>query len=274
MSGRRIAGGSFMTSDPKWQGRCLTRARIESVDVETGEVRTLYESKHSSMCGVASYHPTERKIIFIHGPEYPTDDWKYGPSHRRGVIVEEASPGVGIAPDACDLLAPYTPGALRGGSHVHVFSPDGQAVSFTYEDHVLSQFTEENALQQMNLRNVGVSVPVGPVSVRHQHLRNHDGNWFSVLVTRTTANPKPGSDEIKKAFEEGWIGTSGYTRSDGIRQKRALAFQGHVLDEQGRTVSEVFIVDLPDDLTIPGAGPLEGTATLRPCPPKGTAQHD
>ncbi|PBD34340.1 hypothetical protein CK247_30830, partial [Klebsiella pneumoniae] len=34
-------------------------------------------------------------------------------------------------------IPPYTPGALRGGSHVHVYSPNGQFVSFTYNDHVL-----------------------------------------------------------------------------------------------------------------------------------------
>lgn len=36
--------------------------------------------------------------------------------------------------DAMDITAPYTPGALRGGSHVHVFSPNGELVSFTYND--------------------------------------------------------------------------------------------------------------------------------------------
>ena len=39
--------------------------------------------------------------------------------------------------DARDLLPPFTPGALRGGTHVHQFSPDGHVVSSTYEDHVL-----------------------------------------------------------------------------------------------------------------------------------------
>ncbi|MEA7538899.1 DUF3748 domain-containing protein, partial [Salmonella enterica subsp. enterica serovar Virginia] len=38
-----------------------------------------------------------------------------------------------------DITAPYTPGALRGGSHVHVFSPNGELVSFTYNDHVLHE---------------------------------------------------------------------------------------------------------------------------------------
>jgi hypothetical protein len=33
--------------------------------------------------------------------------------------------------DARDLLPPFTPGALRGGTHVHQFSPDGMIVSST-----------------------------------------------------------------------------------------------------------------------------------------------
>lgn len=56
--------------------------------------------------------------------------------------------------DAMDITVPYTPGALRGGSHVHVFSPNGERVSFTYNDHVLRE--RDPAL---DLRNVGVAVP-------------------------------------------------------------------------------------------------------------------
>ena len=35
----------------------------------------------------------------------------------------------------------------------------------------------------------------------------------------------------------------------------------------------LFIADLPDDLTVPGEGPLEGTPTRRPRPPRGIAQR-
>jgi Tol biopolymer transport system component len=38
-------------------------------------------------------------------------------------------------------------------------------------------------------------------------------------------------------------------------------------------MSEVFVADLPDDITQPGASSLEGTTTLRPRPPKGTVQR-
>ncbi len=139
----------------------------------------------------------------------------------------------------------------------------GEWVAFTYHD----------ALQESDLRDLGVGVPDCAVAVGPAHPRNHGGHFFSVLVTRTTANPKPGSDEIKRACEEGWVGTNGYARPDGTRQRRALAFQGHAVTAEGRTISEVFIVDLPEAMTIPGDGPLAGTLTDRPTPPKGTVQR-
>ena len=109
---------------------------------------------------------------------------------------------------------------LRGGSHVHVFSPDGRWVSFTYQDQVLERFSRQTPANDVDLRNVGVSVPAGPVRVGRGHPRNHDGACFSALVTRTTADPRPGSDEIKNAFEEAWVGRDGYLKPDGSRQKR------------------------------------------------------
>jgi Tol biopolymer transport system component len=96
---------------------------------------------------------------------------------------------------------------------------------------------------------------------------------FSVLVSRTVNEPRPGSDEISRAFEDAWVGTRGYVQPDGTRQHRAIAFQGHVRTRSGATISEVFIVDLPDDLTVPGNAPLEGTETTRPNPPRGVEQR-
>jgi hypothetical protein len=258
-------------SDPA--GDVFDGTRIEMVNVHTREVRTLYESRDGACCGVATWHPRDMKVVFILGPERPTPDWSYGPSRRQGVIVYAAKPGLAVNLDARDLVPPFTPGALRGGSHVHVFSPDGEWVSFTYEDQVLTRFADETADHDTNLRNVGVGVPAGVVRVGRRHARNHDGTYFSVLVTRTTANPSPGSDEISKAFEEAWVGSAGYLKPDGRRQRRALAFQGHVADRDGRTVSEVFVADLPDDVRVTGTGPLQGTTTRRPSPPRGTAQR-
>ncbi|HLH53921.1 MAG TPA: DUF3748 domain-containing protein [Verrucomicrobiae bacterium] len=246
--------------------------RINLVRVNTGEVRTIYAAVNGAHCGVASFHPIQNKVVFILGPENPTPDWEYCAWHRRGVIVETGDTGRLHNLDARDLVPPFTPGALRGGSHVHIWDPAGDWVSFTYEDHVLSGFSNETSEQEINLRNVGVSAPVRTVRVK-VHPRNHDGEYFTVLATRTVANPKPGSDEINKACEEGWIGTNGYVRQDGSRQRRALAFQGQVLTDAGTPISEVFVVDLPEDLTVPGLHPLEGTSTRRPSPPKGTVQR-
>jgi hypothetical protein len=257
-----IAGGDFNGST------------IEMVNVNTGEVREAYRSRNGAHCGVVTFHPREWKVIFILGPENPTVDWEYGASHRQGVVVDCAAIGLdgrrarSDAPylhhlDARDLTPPFTPGALRGGSHVHVWEAAGEWVSFTYND----------ALVEGDIRDVGVSVPGHAVRVDKNHPRNQDGEFFSVLATRTVTNPKPGSDEIKRACEEGWVGTNGYLRADGTRQRHALAFQGHVLTSGGQTNVEVFIADLPEDLTQPDDWPLAGTETRRPCPPKGVVQR-
>ena len=256
-------------SDP--EGSVFDGTTIELVNVQTLETRVLYRSTQGACCGVATFNPVRPEVVFIHGPENPSPDWTYNAYHRRGVIVRLDQPQVAVNLDARDLLPPFTPGALRGGSHVHVFSGDGEWVSFTYEDHVLARFTEPGPEHDLNQRNVGVSSPVRSVHVDHDHPRNHDGSYFSVLATRTASMPKPG--DVIRACEEGWVGRSGYLRADGGRQHRALAFQGHVQTARGEVVTEVFIADLPDDLTVPGDGPLAGTETRMPVPPKGTVHR-
>lgn len=284
----RGSGGRILTNTAVWSpdsewlvydtrsdaaGETFDGSRIEMVNIRSGEVRTLYESRNGAHCGVATFHPRQSRVVFILGPESPTPDWQYGAYHRQGVIVDAMRPGIAANLDARNLVPPFTPGALRGGSHVHVWDAAGEWISFTYEDHVLAQFKEAGPGHDINQRNIGVSVPAQSVRVPKTHPRNHDGEYFTVLVTRTTAAPRPGSDEIKKAFEEGWVGANGYVRADGTRQRRALAFQGHVVTGKGETISEVFIADLPDDLTQPGDGPLAGTETRMPQPPRGVTQR-
>ena len=290
--GRILTNTGVWSPDSEWivydtrsdaAGDVFDGETIAMVNVRTGEVREVYRSKNGAHCGVATFHPREAKVVFILGPENPTPDWTYNAWHRQGVIVAvDVSPQLNSSRvltnaatnlDARDLTPPFTPGALRGGSHVHVWDAAGEWVSFTYEDHVLAQFKDASAAHDLNQRNVGLSVPGRPVRVKRGHPRNADGAYFSVLATRTTAHPKPGSDEPTRAIEESWVGTNGYLRADGTRQKRALAFQGHVVTLQGETLSEVFLVDLPEDVTVAGDGPLQGTETRRPCPPKGTTQR-
>ncbi len=257
-------------SDPT--GSVFDGSNICAVNIETREVRTLYESTNGAHCGVATCHPTEPEVVFILGPERPTPEWSYGSAHREGVIVGLDPPHPVRNLDARNLVSPFTPGALRGGSHVHVWHPRGHLVSFTYDDHILTGFGQATDANEINQRNIGVSLLGHPVSVPKSHPRNLDGEAFTVLVTRTRNNPKEDTDEIRKACEEAWIGDDGYVRTDGTRQKNSLAFQGTVNAGENDVV-EVFVCDLPDDLTRPGEGPLEGTSTRRPSSPYGTTQR-
>ena len=277
--GRIVSNTGIWSPDSEWivydtrsdaSGSVFDGATIEMVNVETGQVKELYRAQNGAHCGVVTFHPHDWKVVFILGPEHPTADWQYCAWHRQGVVVEISQPGVKANLDARDIVPPFTAGALRGGSHVHVWDYAGRWVSFTYEDHVLAQFKSATPTSDINQRNIGVSIPGHPVRVNHANPRNHDGDYFSVLVTRTTSEPRPGSDEISRACEEGWVGTNGYVRRDGSRQNHALAFQGEIVSREGAAVAEVFIADLPDDLTIPGDGPLCGTETRAPYPPRGT----
>ena len=259
-------------------GGMFDGTRIERVDLATGRVEILHESADGACCGVVTASPVDDRVVFILGPDHPTPDWRYGPARRRGVIVRPGAPGCVEALDARDLVPPFTPGALRGGTHVHQFSPDGRLVSFTYEDALLDAAADD-APRERNLRAVGMSVCGHPVTVPRSHPRNHDGGAWSVLVSELSDHPQEGSDAIIRACEEAWIGTAGYRRADGSRQRRALAFQGTVVVRGGGTIAEVFVVDLPDDDVSgtgharEGSGPLAGTATTRPRPPAGVVQR-
>jgi len=283
--GHVLTNAAVWSADSRWivydtrtsvDGSVFDGTRIERVEVSTGRIEKLYESSQEACCGVVTASPVDDRVVFIHGPEQPTREWVYSAFHRRGVTVDAAQPGLATTLDARDLMPPYTPGALRGGSHVHLFSSDGRLVHFTYEDAVLAAAENTAPSVERNLRGIGVSVCGLPVAVPESHPRNHAGSAFSVLVTKLSDSPRPGSDEISRACEEAWVGTAGYHRADGSMQRYALAFQGTVVTPQGNEIAEVFIVDLPDDprgLMQPGRQPLTGTPLTRPAPPRTVSQR-
>ncbi|HGN9373168.1 TPA: DUF3748 domain-containing protein [Citrobacter pasteurii] len=246
----------WLVFDVRPSGASFTGETIERVNIHTGEVEVIYRATQGAHVGVVTVHPKNEKYVFIHGPENPDESWYYDFHHRRGVIAMYTE----VANlDAMDITAPYTPGALRGGSHVHVFSPNGEFVSFTYNDHVLRERSPA-----LDLRNVGVATPYGPVTVSADHPREYSGSHWCVLVSQTTPKPKPGSDEINRAYEEGWVGN------------HTLAFIGDTLSVSGEKVPELFIVDLPHDESgwkQPGDTPLEGTEATMPAPPAGIVQR-
>ncbi|CAG5070197.1 hypothetical protein DYBT9623_02937 [Dyadobacter sp. CECT 9623] len=267
--------GKWLVYDTRTdEGGIPESARIEKVSIETGEIKTVYEIQNNGNwgpgVGAVSYSPVEDAVVFIHGlpgctPENPYQQWR-----RTGVIVRDSEPGKPIFMDARDITPPFRPGALRGGTHRHEWSGDGKWIGFTYNDAIL-QTLEDITGTKRNLRTIGVSKNIGPVFV-NENAENISGEWFSVLVVRVVPNPIPGSDEISHAASDSWIGKNGYQKLDGNWQI-ARAFLGTIVDNQGNEVLEVFVVDIPDDITKPGEfGPLEGTDNDFPMPPAVTVQ--
>ncbi|HEY9486764.1 MAG TPA: DUF3748 domain-containing protein, partial [Chryseosolibacter sp.] len=102
---------------------------------------------------------------------------------------------------------------------------------------------------------------------------NFSGEYFSVVAATVVENATPGSDEIEKAFDECWVGNSGYLKADGTRQNRAVAFQGHARTRDGSLITEIFVADIPDSITNASGEPLEGTMSSRPAVPAGLTQR-
>ena len=233
------------------------------VDVRTGAYRILYRQIPPDLgLGAASFL-NSREVIAIHClPNGVT----YDSTERGGMIV----PVDGLHTrwlDSRDVTLPFTPGALRGGTHAHEPDATGKWIGFTYNDHIMRG-------RGSDLRNVGVSKRGMRVVVDTDGLDNRNviGESFSVLLTACVDRPKPGADEYQRADADCWIGREGYPLPGG-RHQRARAFRGAVVvDEGGMPVSygDIFVVDVPDDITVPGPlGPLQGTITDYPKPPKG-----
>lgn len=253
-------------------------AVIARVNVVTGEMAEIHREPHPQPWGPGVGAPcvdaATGRVAFLRGLDRAGAARPYAMWRRNGVAVDPAAPGRLQFLDARDVIAPFTPGALRGGTHRHEWSADGQWIGFTYNDALLAE-REERTGEKVNLRTVGVATKVarGPVCVPAGP-ENNDGEMFAAVVVRVVPVPRPGSDEISRAFEDAWVGRDGYRRADGTMQRRARAFLGNVRGPEGREFTEVFIVDIPTRLEVPGAaGPLEGTPTTMPNPPHGAVQR-
>ena len=273
------------TPDDKWLvydtrtddggiGGCRT---IEKINIETGQSEIIYESKNTTRfgpgVGAANQSHVDNKTIFIHGLANCNSERPYAQWRRTGVIIDKAKPDTPIFMDARDITPPFTPGALRGGTHRHEWSGDGKWIGFTYNDAIMKAYEDKTGIP-WNLRTIGVSTEIKPVKVdRDSEGENIDGTWFTVLVVRVVPEPRPGSDEISRAAGDSWVGDKGYKKTDGSYQ-RARAFLGQVKNKDGQSVEEVFIVDIPERIDVSGEyGPLQGTKTTFPKPPKGTVQR-
>ncbi len=250
---------------------------IEMVHVHTKEIRVLYTTQHQTDfgpgVGAATYSPVAPRVLFIHGIRNASESKPYGMTRRTGVAVDTDNPGIPVFMDARDIRPPYTPGALRGGTHAYSWSADGEWICFTYNDDVIAQRAGTDP-DVKDLRTIAVMAPGRVTVAEDTSLENNSGEKFSVVVAAVTENPVPGSDEIDKAFDEGWVGKNGYQASNGQRQSRAVAFQGNVRNGHNATETQIFIADIPDNVTIAVPGkPLEGTETTRPNVPEGCRQR-
>ena len=251
-------------------------AKIEKVNVNTGEKKIVYEIKNNQVfgpgVGAASYSPVNNQIVFIHGLKNVTEGNPYQQWRRTGVMIDESKPNNPIFIDARDTAFPFTKGALRGGTHRHEFSGDGNWIGFTYNDAIMKAL-EDSIGENHNLRTIGVSKKGKSVNIIDENNgENFSGEWFSTLVVNVVSKPKFGSDEISKAAGDSWVGKYGYLKPNGTRQM-ARAFIGTTKNENGENIDEVFIVDIPENIEMDSEnGFLEGSETQFPKPPKGTSQ--
>ena len=258
-------------------GKLVASRLVAKVEIATGRVVPLYRPEHANAfgpgAGAASFAHDRDEVILIHGPFRPTGETNQYDKHRRiGVMAAGDGSGKTRFADARDRVPPYTPGALRGGTHRHEFSGDGKWVGFTYNDAVLR--ARGLAIgKHLDLRTIGVTKLHRPVRVPQSEQFPDHAEGFSALVVVVTPDPSPGSDEISHAAGDSWIGRQGYRKPAGQRQL-ARAFIGTTRDAAGKPLDELFVVDIPDDITRPGPlGPLEGTHEQFPMPPAGASQR-
>jgi hypothetical protein len=269
----------WLAFDPREDDTAIMgNAVIARVELTSGKISELYREPGAQPwgpgVGAANVNPIDGSVAFIRGLTGATATQPYAMWRRGGAYVRPEKPGALRFLDARDVIAPFTPGALRGGTHRHEWSGDGKWIGFTYNDALLAE-REELTGEKVNLRTIGVAtrsergpvrVPAGP--------ENNDGEMFAAVIVRVVPSPRPGSDEISRAFEDAWVGHEGYRRADGTRQKRARAFLGTVRTPEGRELTEVFVVDIPARIDVlSDFGPLEGTAATMPQPPRGATQR-
>ncbi len=256
----------------------IKNGTIGMIKVNTKNVNTIYASAGQSAygpgVGAAAFNPKTDEVVFIHGLVNADSIQPYTFTRRTAISVDPFHPSKPVHLDARDVVPPYTAGALRGGTHAYSFSGDGEWISFTYNDAIIAHLATSDSTI-MDLRTVGVMVPEGPVAVKGGNgFENFGGQLFSAVIAKVTEFPRPGSDEISKAYEEGWIGTDGYFNSKEEVQNKALAFLGDVRDDKSQTITEVFVADLPDLLIDAKDVPnISGSELTRPEPPKGVRQR-
>ncbi|RAI83852.1 DUF3748 domain-containing protein [Algoriphagus yeomjeoni] len=250
---------------------------IGLVNLETKELKTIYDLENQTSygpgVGAVSFHPSQNEVVFIHGLKNASAAQPYTFTRRFAMKVDLDKPELSGPMEARDINPPFTKGALRGGSHAYSYNSDGAMLSFTYNDELLEIESKSNP-EVHDLRTVGALLIGEEVAIEGtKNEENFDGLSFAILLAKVIANPKPGSDEINKAYEECWVGNAGYKKPDGTVQKHALAFLGDVVSKSGKKVTEVFLTDIPEDILALKASVSAGTNSSLPSLPHGITQR-
>ena len=248
--------GEWVVYDTRNEDAHIARTHaIEMVKMETGDITPLYRTRnqtvHGPGVGAVAFHPSDHKIIFIHGLESCSASNPYSAARRFGAIVDVAAPweylhaeSRVVLPDAVTAMPSY--GMLAGGTHAHSWSTDGW-ISFTYNDAYLEGRARiDNNVR--DLRTVGFMVPGMELAcdTPETEQENFIGDYAAFIAVEVKAEVRRGSDDVEQAVEECWIGTNGYTDAAGNDHQHAIAFQGAVRDEQGNLHHEIFVCDLPN----------------------------
>ncbi len=223
---------------------------IEKIEILTGKETVLWEPEfitgEEAAPGVAavSWHPSENKVIFIHGPllEEVEERGFYGIRNRTGVEVSADGKGTITKVDMRDISTekPTTPGAQRGGTHRHEYTRNGNRIGFTYDD----------ILQQKNNRTIGY------MEVNEKSPEGYT-HYFAILL-KTTEQGKSKPGEIEKAYGDSWVDSNGKMR----------AFIGDVRAENGSDYdTALFVADISDNVDITTS--FSGSNDEYPLPPKG-----
>lgn len=223
---------------------------IEKIEIARGNETVLWEPEYvtgeEAAPGVAavSWHPSENKVIFIHGPllEEVAQRGYYGIRNRTGVEVSADGKGTITKVDMRDVATdkPTTPGAQRGGTHRHEYSRNGNRIGFTYDDFIQQKYGRTIGYMEANEK--------APKGYTH---------YFAVLV-KPAEKGKSKAGEIEKAYGDSWVGSAGKMR----------AFIGEVRAENGVDYdTSLFVADIADDVDITTA--FSGNKDEYPRPPKG-----
>lgn len=209
---------------------------IGRVEVATGKEELLYQvarpGAHGPGVGAVTCDPAGGGLAFIHGLSEASAAEPYAPHRRCGMTLTPAGKAAHL--DARDVSAPVTPGALRGGTHAFHWSPDGRRISFTYNDATAPVRPAPD-----DLRTIGVMEPGRPVAVDDPGAGEFGGTAFATVVVPVRADPESGSDQLRRAFDEGWLGND------------RLIFQGIVRTRDGHDLTEIFAATLPARLEAP-----------------------